>query len=62
MHKKLLDILVCPECKGDLVLDSYKQESDEILKGNLQCGKCQVSFHIIEGIPNMILGDISEDK
>lgn len=62
MHAKLLDFLVCPECKGDLTLSPSDQKLDEILQGNLQCKKCLVNFPIIDGIPNMILGGISEDK
>lgn len=62
MHTKLLDFLVCPECKGDLVLNSCNQKSDEISEGNLQCEKCQMNFPIIDGIPNMVPGGISEDK
>lgn len=62
MHQKLLDFLVCPECKGDLVLSSYNQKLGEILEGNLQCGKCHVSYSITDGIPNMTSGGISEDK
>jgi len=62
MHIKLLDFLVCPECKGGLTLGSSGQKSAEILDSNLQCKKCMVNFPVIDGIPNMILGGISEDK
>lgn len=62
MQIKLLDVLVCPECKGDLLIGSCSQESDEILNGSLQCKECVLSFPIIEGIPNMIPRDISFDK
>ena len=62
MHIKLLDFLVCPECKGGLTLGSSGQKSAEILDSNLQCKKCMVNFPVIDGIPNMILRGISGDK
>ena len=62
MHTKLLDFLVCPECKSDLILRSSNQKLDEILQGNLQCKKCPVSFPIIDGVPNMVPGGTSDDK
>ena len=62
MHVKLLDFLVCPECKYDLIFRSSDQKLDEILQGSLQCKKCQLTFPIIDGIPIMIPSGISGDK
>ncbi len=42
----LLEILACPNCKGNLDYD---------LTGNiLICKTCKVYYEIIEGIPNLI--------
>ncbi|MDD5614030.1 MAG: Trm112 family protein [Candidatus Omnitrophica bacterium] len=45
ISKELLDILACPECKGDLEL-----------KGNsgLLCKKCSLIYPIKDGIPVML--------
>ncbi|RLI89007.1 MAG: Trm112 family protein [Candidatus Altiarchaeales archaeon] len=47
MDKKLLDILACPKCKGDL---EYK--------GNfLICYKCKLKYRIEDGIPIMLVDE-----
>ena len=44
---KLLDILVCPKCKGDLNL------TDE--KDGLICDACKLNYPIRDGIPVMLI-------
>ncbi len=44
MDKKLLDILVCPLCKGKLVL-----KQDELI-----CGFDRLAYPIRDGIPVML--------
>ena len=46
MDKKLLDILVCPICKGRLVYDSAAKE--------LICKVDRLAFPIRDGIPVML--------
>lgn len=46
MDKKLLEILVCPVCKSDLV---YKAEADELV-----CRADKLAYPIRDGIPVMI--------
>lgn len=62
MNKKLLDYLVCLLCKEELNINIVKQESNEIIEGNLQCGKCLKVFSIANGIPIMILEDLKDEK
>ena len=54
MKKKLLDILVCPVCKGELKLTVDNEKGDEILTGSLYCGKCRVIYPIVDGIPHLL--------
>ena len=54
MKKELMEILVCPSCKGKLELNIDKQEKNEIVTGALLCKKCQVSYPITDTIPNML--------
>ncbi len=56
MKRKLLDILRCPKCKGKLKLEVEK-ENDEIQEGTLFCKKCDITYDIKEGIPDMIPPD-----
>ncbi len=46
MDKKLLDILVCPVCKGSL---NYLQEEQELI-----CRACRLAYPIRDDIPVML--------
>ena len=54
MKKKILDILCCPTCKGELEIKIDKQEKDEIIIGSLICKKCKHSYSIEDGIPTLL--------
>ena len=50
MDKKILDILVCPLCKGKLSLK----------KKELMCGFDRLAYPIRDGIPVMLEGEARE--
>ena len=52
MDKKLLDILVCPICKGKLV---YKTDAAELI-----CKVDRLGFPIRDGIPVMLQPEARE--
>lgn len=52
MEKKLLNVLVCPNCKGPLQYDEKAQE--------LICQKEKLAFPIREGIPSMLIDEARE--
>lgn len=54
MKRELLDILACPMCKGDLELEVDEENDEEIVKGKLHCKKCDESYPIEDGIPNLL--------
>lgn len=45
--RQLLDILVCPKCKGEL---EYKPTEE-----TLQCNHCRLRYPVREGIPIMLI-------
>lgn len=47
LSKELLDILVCPKCKGDLEYDLPNQR--------LRCHACRLSYPIQDDIPIMLI-------
>ena len=49
MDKKLLEILVCPLCKGDLI---YKKDEQELI-----CKADRLAYPIRDGIPVMLEGE-----
>jgi len=52
MDKKLLDILVCPVCKGPLV---YKKEAQELI-----CKGDRLAYKIEDDIPIMLKEEARE--
>ena len=54
MRMELMEILVCPVCKGDLDLTSTKRDGDEIVEGDLRCRECGERYPIEDTIPNML--------
>ncbi len=49
LDKDLLEILACPQCKGDL---EYKSEKAELI-----CHKCRLIYHIKDDIPVMLIDE-----
>lgn len=60
MKKDLMDILCCPMCKGDLILESVQENDKEIVKGTLFCKRCSERYPIDDGIPNMLPPELRE--
>ena len=54
MRKSLMDILVCPVCKGPITLTVTREQGGEIVAGSLRCAKCNVDYPIDDGIPNLV--------
>ncbi|MBF8273039.1 MAG: tetraacyldisaccharide 4'-kinase [Magnetococcales bacterium] len=49
IDKELLEILVCPQCKGELILVSKKEE--------LVCRVDRLAYPIRNGIPVMLIDE-----
>lgn len=49
VKKELLDILCCPKCKGDIVLN---EAGDGLI-----CGKCGLVYPIRDDIPIMLIDE-----
>ena len=54
---KLLEILVCPVCKGELELKVEEENEQEIVAGSLYCRRCEVHYPILETVPNLLPPD-----
>ena len=54
VKRSLLEILVCPICKGALQLTVIRDDDIEVLEGQLNCQKCFRRYLIHEGIPNLL--------
>jgi uncharacterized protein YbaR (Trm112 family) len=49
ISKELLDILVCPQCKGDLRMTEAQD--------GLVCGACRLRYPIRDDIPIMLIDE-----
>jgi 2-polyprenyl-3-methyl-5-hydroxy-6-metoxy-1,4-benzoquinol methylase/uncharacterized protein YbaR (Trm112 family) len=55
MRRKLLEVLGCPRCRGELdCIDSGTDARGEVLTGSLNCRACDVGYPIQEGIPRFV--------
>ncbi len=54
MKMELMEILVCPMCRGSLDLTITTQDTDEIVEGLLTCTECAETYAITNTIPNML--------
>ena len=57
MKRELMDILVCPVCKGKLELKADEENEEEITKGSLYCPRCNVRYPIVDSIPHLLPPD-----
>lgn len=64
MKEKLLELLACPTCGGDILLaDAGKYEDKEIIEGVLTCKKCTREYKVVRGVPRFAdLDKIEQDK
>jgi uncharacterized protein YbaR (Trm112 family) len=54
IDKELLDILACPKCKGDVVLNKNED--------GLVCNACKLLYEIQDGIPVMLIDEAKKLK
>jgi uncharacterized protein YbaR (Trm112 family) len=58
MRKDMMDILVCPVCKGTLALTIDKESGEDVQEGSLFCAKCNETYPITQSIPNLLPPDL----
>ena len=57
MKPELMDILVCPVCKGGLTLTVTREEDRDVVEGSIHCGACDETYAIEDSIPNLLPPD-----
>ncbi|NJM52695.1 MAG: hypothetical protein HC846_04440 [Blastocatellia bacterium] len=64
MKEKLLDLLACPTCGGDILMPyASKYEDKEIIEAVLSCKKCSREYKVERGVPRFAnLDKIEQDK
>ena len=54
LDKKLLEILACPKCKGDL---EYEIDQKNDKDGKLICKACKLIYRVEDDIPIMLIDE-----
>ena len=54
MNKELMEIIVCPMCKGELELRVETEDGEEVITGSLICHQCDETYPIEDAIPNLL--------
>jgi len=64
MKERLLDLLACPTCGGDIVLAyASKYDEKEIIDAVLTCQKCTREYKVVGGVPRFAdLGKVEQEK
>lgn len=57
MKKRLLELLACPDCGGDVIGDF----EGELLEGELKCSGCGRLFSVEQGVPNLLPSALNEE-
>jgi uncharacterized protein YbaR (Trm112 family) len=57
MRPRLLDLLACPACRGELSCTTTRAEGEEIVAGTLACAACRHAYPIEHGIPRFVSSD-----
>jgi SAM-dependent methyltransferase len=53
MRPRLVDLVVCPRCRGPLSLRADRVDGDEVMSGTLACEPCG-DYPIVDGIPRLL--------
>src|SRR5262249_52948972 len=61
MHTWLLELLVCPECRGTLALTAAEQTGDAVTTGTLTCPS-RHSYPIAGGIARFVQHELNADQ
>lgn len=54
VRARLVELIVCPDCKGALNLSSRQADGEEIIEGALGCKACAREYPIRGGIPRLL--------
>lgn len=54
MKRWIMEYICCPVCQGELHLQEAAGDETEVLTGVLTCAKCNRTYPITDGIPDLL--------
>ncbi|UCC99584.1 MAG: methyltransferase domain-containing protein [Phycisphaerales bacterium] len=61
MKDRLLNLLVCPDCRQSFECEVLYRQDAEVIEGNLLCVKCKKKFPIRAGVPRLVPDHLSQE-
>jgi ubiquinone/menaquinone biosynthesis C-methylase UbiE len=58
LREDSLELMRCPLCHGELVLDVEETQGEEVSSGLLDCSVCKKEYKIRDGIPDFVLPEL----
>ncbi len=58
MHESLVEILLCPACRGDLCWTVMERDGGVLLEADASCQDCGVTYQVREGIGAFLTPDL----
>ena len=62
MNSWLLDLLCCPNCQGELRLESAGSVNGDAPSGNFECARCQARYPVQNGVPRFVSANGQDDQ
>ncbi|HXM55801.1 MAG TPA: methyltransferase domain-containing protein [Candidatus Dormibacteraeota bacterium] len=62
MKTRLLELLACPLCHGELDLEAGRREGDEVVEGRFECRECHQGYPLLRGVPRLLPPDIGMEQ
>lgn len=59
MRRRILDLVVCPMCGGELAIAAETVvDGEEVMEGQLRCGACDRTYPIAAGVTRLLHDDV----
>jgi uncharacterized protein YbaR (Trm112 family)/ubiquinone/menaquinone biosynthesis C-methylase UbiE len=59
---RLLELLACPFCHGQLSLETGRRQGDEIVEGRFECDGCRQGYPLLRGVPRLLPPNIGLEQ
>lgn len=62
MKPRLLELLACPLCQGELALETDERDGEELMEGRFECRSCGQGYPLTRGVPRLVPPDLEVEQ